>query len=456
MKKLSSLGLAATLSLSLLAPTVGVHATTNATATTATTFTVNFKGTGLPANVKEIIEQAGGTIVKSSTDLSYVQAVSTKANFLDLIRANDAVETAGRTLVIKQEAVAVEPFTESTTTSSDHPLYDAHQWDIKQVTENGKSFDISKGSKNVVVGVIDTGVDLNHPDLAANIVDAKSFVPGEESPIDANGHGTHVAGSIAANGKSLGIGPNLGIGALRVFGKSGGATTQSIAEALRYAADHDYDVVNMSLGGYYFLQDPESSASDIRAEMNLFKKAIAYAHKKGVTVVGSAGNAGADIHSPGGLAREMFDENGAAHRDPSSNLLIRVSAGNAFKQLTFYSNYGQGKIDVMAPGGDLGPNYDPSTGAGRDRSYLCFSTVPVLDQQKNIIGHGYAYYAGTSMAAPKVAGVAGVIISKYGKNKLSPAQVKHIIEASAEDIYKTGKDPQSGSGYVNALSALTK
>lgn len=456
MKKLSSLGLAATLSLSLLAPTAVVNAATNATATTATTYTVNFKGQGLPANVKEIIEQAGGAIVKSSTDLSYVQAVSTSATFLDIVRANEAVQDAGRTLVIKQEAVAVEKFTESTTTSSDHPLYDAYQWDIKQVTENGKSFDISKGSKDVVVGVIDTGVDLNHPDIVANIVDAKSFVPGEASALDADGHGTHVAGSIAANGQALGIGPNLGIGALRVFGKDGGATTQSLADALHYAADHDYDVVNMSLGGYYFLQDPETTASDIQAEMNLFKKAISYAYKKGVTVVGSAGNAGADIHSPGGLAREMFGENGAAHRDPASNLLIRVSAGNAFKQLTFYSNYGQGKIDVMAPGGDLGPNYDPSTGAGRDRSYLCFSTVPKLDADGNIVGHGYAYYAGTSMAAPKVAGVAGVIISKYGKNKLSPAQVKTLIETSAEDIYKVGYDAESGNGYVNALSALTK
>ncbi|MBA4494964.1 S8 family serine peptidase [Paenactinomyces guangxiensis] len=450
MKKLISTGLTAVLTISLLVSGMGTAAAAGAG---KEIYTVNFKGNTLPSHVQKIIQDTGGSLVKSDAELAYVQAVSNDPQFLRNIRKNPSVEDAGRTLKVVQEAAVEKAALEA---DDAHPIYDQYQWDIKQVTQEGASYQLpkGKGTRDVVVAVIDTGIDLEHPDLKANIVDAKSFVPGENAQ-DYDGHGSHVAGSIAGNGKALGIGPELGIAALKVFPKDGGgASTASIAEALKYAADQDYDVVNMSLGSYAYLQDPAYDTNDIRADINLFKKAIAYAHKKGVTIVGSAGNASADISSPGKLSRYLFDENGATHRDPASNLLIRVSAGSKGKTLTFYSNYGVGKIDVMAPGGDLGPNYDPVNKTGRDNAYLCYSTVPVVDSNYQIIGHGYAGYAGTSMAAPKVAGIAGVIIAKHGKNKLSPAQVKSIIQQSAEDIYKNGYDAESGFGLANALNAL--
>ncbi|TCS96401.1 S8 family serine peptidase [Hazenella coriacea] len=448
MKKLMTLGLSAILSVGLIAPTAAVQAVEQ---TAPTTYTINFKGNKLPADVQKLIQSAGGSIINADEDLAFVQAVSSNPQFLNNISNEKSVDNAGRTVKITHDAVEKVELN----VSSDHPIYDQYQWDIKQVTENGESYKISKGTKDVVVAVIDTGIDLEHPDLKANIVDAKSFVPGEATPQDFDGHGSHVAGSIAANGQSLGIGPELGIAGLKVFAKDGGASTASIAQALKYAADKDYDVVNMSLGSYQYKKDPETTPKDIQADINLFKKAISYADQKGVTVVGSAGNAGVDIHNPAKLTQQLYGEdlNGATHRDPAGNL-IRVSAGNLGKQLTFYSNYGVGKINVMAPGGDLGPNYDPETGLGRDNSYLCLSTVPQVDAKGNVTGHGYAFYAGTSMAAPKVAGVAGVIIAKHGKNNLKPAQVKAIIEQSAEDIYKKGKDAESGSGLANAYRAL--
>ncbi|GGE04157.1 serine protease [Marinithermofilum abyssi] len=416
------------------------------------TYLINFKGDYLPSNARSLVEKANGKVLKADEALGYIEAASGDTRFLENIRQETEVANANEELVLYQKGtIAKEPLEGNT----EHPLYEQYQWDIKQVTQDGQSYQLpgGKGSKNVVVAVIDTGIDMEHPDLKANIVEAKSFVPGE-SPQDVEGHGSHVAGSIAANGNVLGIGPELGIASLKVFPKDGGAPTSWIVDAIRYAADQDYDVINMSLGDYLFLQDPNRDTSDITADINLFKKAIAYAHNKGVTIVGSAGNANADISKPGQLSRYLFDENGATKRDPASNLLIRVAAGNKSKQRTFYSNYGNGKIDVMAPGGDLGPHYDPITKTGRDPSYLCLSTVPVVDQQGNVIGHGYARYAGTSMAAPKVAGVAGVIIAKHGKNQLSPSQVKSIIQQSSEDIYKTGYDAESGFGYVNAVSAL--
>ena len=328
--------------------------------------------------------------------------------------------------------------------------------DIKQVTNDGASWELPGGTgkpvsgDDIVVAVIDTGIDYNHPDLKDNYVGGKSFVPGYEDPTDQNSHGTHVAGSIAANGRALGVGPELKVASYRVFGPSGGAATSHIAEALMTAADDNVDVVNMSLGGYDWFQDPAYATKDIVADVHLFNRAIQYAIQKGVTVVGSAGNNGVDLSSPGKLSG---DDKGATHRSPSSQTLIRVSAGGALKNLAFYSNYGVGKIDVMAPGGDLGPNYDPATRTGRDNSYLAFSTVPILENGV-IVGHGYGYKGGTSMAAPKTAALAGVIIAKHGKDKISPAQVKAIIQNSTEDVFKPGYDEQSGFGLINAVNAL--
>ncbi|WP_256360171.1 S8 family serine peptidase [Mesobacillus boroniphilus] len=268
---------------------------------------------------------------------------------------------------------------------------------------------------------------------------------------DQNSHGTHVAGSIAAKGRALGVGPDLKVASYRVFGPTGGAATSHIAEALMTAADDNVDVVNMLLGGYDWFQDPEYATKDIVADVQLFNRAIQYAIKKGVTVVGSAGNNGVDLSSPGKFSG---DDTGATHRSPSSQTMIRVSAGGALKNLAFYSNYGVGKIDIMAPGGDLGPNYDPSTGLGRVNSYLALSTVPVLNANKEVTGHGYGYKGGTSMAAPKTAALAGVVIAKHGKDKLTPAQVKAIIQNSAEDLFKPGYDEQTGHGLINAVNAL--
>lgn len=111
-------------------------------------------------------------------------------------------------------------------------------------------------------------------------------------------------------------------------------------------------------------------------------------------------------------------------------------------------------IDVMSPGGDRGPNYDPDTKTGGDDTYLCLSTVPIFDAKGNPVGHGYGWKAGTSMTSPKVAAVAGLIISKHGKNALKPNQVKQIIHRSAEEINKKGYDAESGFGLINAVNAL--
>lgn len=413
-------------------------------------YVVVFKSdTNLPSNYQEVVKNAGGKVTKSLPKLGVIEVNSENPNFLSEIQKSTAVLDAGVENTIYPEApVGVEALNENLTANSTNDLYNKYQWDIKQVTNNGSSWNMKGGTgkstngKDIVVAIVDTGIDFTHPDIKNNYAYGKSFVPGITSAMDEDGHGTHVAGSIAGNGRVLGIGPELKVAAYRVFGPDGGAATSDIANALMTAADDNVDVVNMSLGGYDWFQNPEIATKDTVADVRLFNRAIQYAIKNGVTVVGSAGNAGVDISSPGKLSG---DDNGATHRSPSSQTLIRVSAGGQEKNLTYYSNYGVGKIDVIAPGGDYGTAW-LATGdkSLRDTNKLCLSTVP----------GGYAFYAGTSMAAPKTAGLAGVIIAKYGKDVLSPSQVKHIIQSSADDWFKQGYDGESGFGSINAVSAL--
>ncbi|WP_163102584.1 S8 family serine peptidase [Peribacillus alkalitolerans] len=413
-------------------------------------YIVVFKSdTSLPSNYLEEIKGAGGKVKKALPNLGAVEVTSENPNFLSEIQKSSSVLNASVESTIYPEApVDVEVLNEGFTATSANDLYKTYQWDIKQVTNYGQSWNLKGGTgkstnnKDIIVAVVDTGIDYTHPDIKNNYAYGKSFVPGIASPMDEDGHGTHVAGSIAGNGRVLGIGPDLKVAAYRVFGPEGGAATTDIANALMTAADDNVDVVNMSLGGYDWFQNPEYATKEIVADVRLFNRAIQYAIKKGVTVVGSAGNAGVDISSPGKLSG---DDNGATHRSPSSQSLIRVSAGGAEKNLTYYSNYGVGKIDVIAPGGDYGTAWlETGDKALRDRNKLCLSTVP----------GGYAFYAGTSMAAPKTAGLAGVIIAKYGKDVLSPSQVKHIIQNSADDWFKPGYDGESGFGSINAENAL--
>jgi len=455
MKKRTSWMLSVALATTAL---MGVGASTaSATTTTASnvehTYLVVFKQAHkLPDNFQALIEQAGGKTKRVLHHVGAVQVVSSNPAFSDTIRKASEVQDVGVENHLYPEApVEREAFTPAAGATAANDLYTQYQWDIKQVNGNGAAWSLPGGTgqsangQDIVIGVIDTGIDYTHPDIKANYAYGKSFVPGISSPMDQDGHGTHVAGSIAANGRVLGVGPNLKVAAYRVFGPTGGASTADIAAALMTAADDNVDVVNMSLGGYDWLQDPQYATKDVVADIRLFNRAIQYAVQKGVTVVGSAGNAAQDITSPGRNSRDLNDGNGATHRSPSSQLLIRTSSGGQELNLAYYSNYGVGKIDVIAPGGDFGTAW-LATGDRtlRDGNKRCLSTVP----------GGYAWYIGTSMAAPKTAGLAGLIIAQHGKDALSPAQVKHIIQSSATDLFKPGYDGESGFGLINAVNAL--
>ncbi|MDN4522998.1 S8 family serine peptidase [Fictibacillus fluitans] len=411
-------------------------------------FVVLFKDSdNLPSGYEQTIKNAGGNVVKSLGKLGAVEVKTTNPNFASQVKKSSLIQDAAKEHEVTPETVESNLLPDFEAGAA-NDLYHTYQWDIKQVTHDGASWKLPGGTgksvdgKDIVVGIIDTGIDYDHPDIKQNYAYGKSFVAGHPSPKDEEGHGTHVAGSIAAKGRVLGIGPDLKVAAYRVFAPGASAYTSDIANALTTAADDNVDVVNMSLGGYDWFQDPDYATKDIVADVRLFNRAIQYAIKKGVTVVGSAGNNASDISKPGQLSG---DNNGSTHRSPSSQTMIRVSSNGEAKNLAYYSNYGVGKIDVMAPGGDYGLDWletrDPALRIGTKR---CLSTVP----------GGYAWMQGTSMASPKTAALAGVIIAQHGKDALSPSQVKHIIQKSADDVFKPGNDSYSGFGLINAENAL--
>lgn len=284
-----------------------------------------------------------------------------------------------------------------------------------------QAWDLAVGRPEIVVAVLDTGIDLAHPDLAAAIwvnpgeipdngvdddgngfvddVYGWDFADNDNLPDDDHGHGTHVAGIAAAalnNGIGIaGVAGGVTIMPVDVF-QGGIGTYEDLIRAIIYAADNGAHVINMSLGASSYSRGEEM--------------AVDYAWSRGVVVVAAAGN----------TARESYHYP-AAHAN-----VIAVAATTADDYLASFSTRGD-FVDVAAPG---------------LRVYSTFR------------GGGYVFMSGTSMASPHVAGLAALILSR--NPGLPPAQVRQLIEATVTDLGPTGRDIYFGHGRINAYLALTK
>lgn len=446
----------------------------------------------LPADVESVIQQAGGKVTAAFPELGGVEAVSDSSAFLTNLKKVKSVVAANKELKHTQDYRAIDPAAADGQPVTDIPQpentasYWDYQWDIQKVTNNGASFKLETGGTanpdgqvvhKAVVGVIDTGIDADHPDLKANFLGGRNLVPagvdstetGDPSDIrDRVGHGTHVAGSIAANGKVKGVGPNLGIRSYRIFPANGGAYTSWIVGALIAAANDHVDVVNLSIGGFDAItryQVGTDSYNDV-ADVLLFKRGIQYAVKNNITVVAAAGNESLDLNNPTVITDYLnaaYGYLGIVFKGASIEVpgqipgVITVSSSNKWSDqaIAFYSNYGTRTIDVAAPGGDNGPVYAETGDLNqRDFHYRALSTWPTyLEPYFTSNLHGYALLHGTSMASPKVAGIAGVV--KAAHPDYSPSQVSALISQTAADLGKPGTDDLFGAGEANIYNALT-
>jgi len=312
----------------------------------------------------------------------------TTTQLLLYFRAREDIEYAEPNFILLQNEA---------TLPNDIFYQEQYQWNLP-VIETEKGWDISKGDKNIIIAVVDTGVDLDHPDLRHKLVKGYNAIDDNNNPNDDNGHGTHVAGIIASETNNsegvAGITWYNQIMPVKTLAKDGYGYTFDIAKGIVWATDHGADVINLSLGNYQ--------------PATVLKEAIDYAYDKGVVLVAASGNDATNQPS----YPAAFDE------------VLSVSAIGYSGERASFSNYGN-YIDVAAPGIDI-----PST---------------YFENQ-------YAALSGTSMASPHVSGLAGLILST--NPKLSNKEVMEIIRSSSYDIGERGKDEYYGNGLIDVNRAL--
>jgi serine protease len=300
-----------------------------------------------------------------------------------------------------------------------------YQWHLRQIGIP-EAWKLADGN-GVIVAVLDTGIAFENyqnfhqlPDLVGlTFVEPYDFVGNTKHANDDHGHGSHVTGTIAQathNGIGVaGIALNVKIMPLKVLSGSGSGSVAGIADAIRYAADHGAKVINMSLGGPF--------------PSRVLKKAVEYAHRKGVTVVCAAGN-------------ESRGKVGYPAAYPGA---IAVSATQFDETTTFYSNYGK-DIDVAAPGGNTRIDQN---GDGMPDGVLQ-NTIAIGDPTKN----DYFTYMGTSMASPHVAGVAALLV---GEGVTDPDRVEQILKDTArKPTSQQFSSERYGAGIIDAPAAILK
>jgi len=350
------------------------------------------------------------------------------------------------------------------------------QWSLAQI----RAFDAhttTGGSPLVRVALIDTGIDPGHPEFAGRIDTANSVSCATGLPVrdpsgmlwrDGTGHGTLVAGLVAAGDNGFGIvgvAPHVQLLIVKVANPGQPITPAATACAFDYVATQNIDVANASFAvdkGATGGADPHDFfCRDVKADKQAIKlvtDAVRKARKSGTTVVASAGNNDLDMaHPPLG--------NECIRMPVELPGVIGVSGNGRLGQRTMAtppgpSNYGVGVIDVVAPGGDPAQGGVP---AGLILSTFP-SYIPVPPTSPNIVdgppGATYRYTAGTSFAAAHASGVAALIVSRFGdlgtpeNGKLRPGKVRAFLQATAEDLGEPGYDQFFGHGEVDALGAV--
>lgn len=487
---LAGLGMAVT--------TPGLTATASADGQ-SNTYLVLFNGSSSPSDATELVAAAGGSVVANYARIGVLVARSSNTTFGATISRNASVEGAqptadyGTRLSDDGSALGGESATQTgdlpNAPASDSDSLSALQWDMRQM-HAPQAHAITGGSPTVVVGDIDTGLDYRHPDLRQNVSDADSAnclsgaaVPGAVAANDDNGHGTHTAGTIAAaaNGVGIvGVAPNVRVAGIKAGNADGYFFPEAVVCAFMWAGDRHLDVTNNSYYADPYLFNCRNDATQ-RVIWKAIQRAIRYAMDQGVSVVAAEGNESEDLSHPTmDQSSPDYPPNTAQSRDVTNACVvipteipgvIGVTATGSFRQGTsagdypdhlksYYSSYGVSTADVAAPGGDF--YFRDVTNPAAAVNGLILSTWPAtLPCGRNVKEPTgdvtyptavYCYLQGTSMASPHVAGVAALVISRYGdlstpqNGKMRPGQVEQFVTQTADPQMCPQTLPNATSG----------
>jgi hypothetical protein len=346
------------------------------------------------------------------------------------LAADDATGLAALRLARDPAVERVEPdatgtigFTPNDPLFLTDPSFGVGQWGLR-MTQTDRAWDVVRGSAQITVAVIDTGVDPGHPDLAGALLPGATFVSAPDpscapgATTDDNGHGTHVAGIIGASGNNgtgvAGVAFGVRILPVKALDCTGAGLLSDVASGVTWAADHGARIINISLGS--------------NAAQQTLQDAIRYAVSRNVLVVAAAGNCGVTSSRCSALNEPQYP--GAFPE------VLAVAATDQSDAHASFSNIG-GYVGIAAPGVRI------------------LSTTPTYPTTLSRSGAptSYAAFSGTSQASPIVAGVAALLLSR--EPGLSVAQLTARLRATADDLGAPGADATFGAGRVNALRAVT-
>lgn len=417
--------------------------------------------------MQTVLEEKNFQATQLFEDFSFAIVTTDNETGIMALEEEQDVESVDvdHTLRIPQLEVSVDTPSQEAITD---PIYLQSQWHIRRIYADLVWNLGYKGSHDTIVGVIDTGIASNHPDLASNIVYQKCFTsqpscdPYPQFPSNiGGGHGTVVAGVIgsAINGVGVvGVAPEVGLANYNVSEMIDGVPTvldSSVWAAIHDATQQHIDVLNFSFAEV--MQKPLSKEDKKR--VNNWKRVLSRAHARGVTLVGAPGNDGLDLNDLDIISVPCE----LPHVICAAATNIRpqpIFPQEGFvDEAAFYTSYGDRAVDLAAPGGDCGgPDINTCITAPDPRYFIW--TTSVAPNATCAVTHdcpvSYTASIGTSFSAPHTAGVAALIIDTYKERTgrdLRPSQVERIMTRTADPLPAY---PQLGAGVVNAYAAIQR
>ncbi len=373
----------------------------------------------LGADFEDRVEALGGTVERmhDAIGVATLSGLTDRA-IEDLAARSDVAGVHPDVSLQTDPDISLRPMLGASGSDPSEAEFYYMQWHLPAIAADD-AWESTNPGAGALVCILDSGADMDHPDLVGRVDIAKSasFVAGEDLEDNRN-HGTLVAAVVSSNGvKVASVAPEATLCVVKVMDVLGYVDFSDLIAGIIHAANVGADVINMSLGGHRPAKDSE------RGAVHALQLAINYANNKGALLVAAAGNSALNLDR---------DPNDMRYVPSQLPHVMSVGATTPEAELWAGSNYGRTGLDLVAPGQNVVSACDPS-----DYPYS---------------SEGVCYGSGTSFAAPQVAGAAAVALSELGASGRG-SQLEHCVTVGATRLSQNGRDPYFGKGLVNVLGA---